>query len=101
MKISSKICWIGNEPLISNKGNNSSSLTSIDLHDEQESASVSIEQSKANWLLTMLVSTSPTYNRPYTFSQLKQDYEQAFDDFEAFWNSYEMDVFREKGLLIL
>jgi hypothetical protein len=37
----------------------------------------------------------------FTYALLKDDFENHFKDFELFWYSDEVDVLREKGLLVL
>ena len=36
-----------------------------------------------------------------TFGQIKEDFEQRFEDFELFWFSKSIEIIKENGLLSL
>ena len=103
VKPTAKIIWIGVEPItetfIKSKKGNSWDMMQLTFHQKTETISVSFEKDKANWLLKTLVVLSVSNKKTSTFSQLKSDFEQQFDDFELFWYSKPLIKLRLSGLL--
>ena len=103
VKPTAKIIWIGVEPItetfIKSKKGNSWDMIQLTFHQKTETISVSFEKDKANWLLKTLVVLSVSNKKTSTFSQLKSDFEQQFDDFELFWYSKPLIKLRLSGLL--
>lgn len=104
-KPSSKIVWLGTEPLVeeitqSEDGELHHGLC-LTFHDKADAFEVLIALAEGEWLLNILEKLSPTQDKPLTFSQLQNDFESHFEDFEGFWESEAMEVLRDNGLLVL
>jgi hypothetical protein len=102
-KPTAKIIWIGGTPITDNftksKKGNSWKMTQLTFHDRTETISIALEKDKADWLLKSLEILSVSNGKATTFSQLKEDFEKQFDDFELFWFSKPLQTLREFGLL--
>lgn len=100
-----KIIWIGSSPITEiytkSKKGNSWEMMQLTFHDKKESASVSVERQKGEWLIDLLIKLSVSNEKMMTFSQIKTDFEMQFDDFELFWYSKPVMAMRRLGLLIL
>lgn len=104
-KPSAKIVWIGGMPsskiISKSKKGNTWQLMQLTFHDKRETMTVAVEKEKGDWLLTILETTSIFKEKKQTFSQIKTDFENNFEDFELFWYSKQMNSVREFGLLVL
>lgn len=104
IKPTAKIIWIGGKPITENftksKKGNSWEMMQLTFHDKREIVAISLEKDKATWLIKTLESITVANEKATTFSQLKSDFEQQFDDFELFWYSKQILTLREFGLLI-
>jgi len=56
---------------------------------------------KGKWFLAKLETLMIQKTTHLTYTQLKEDFEKQFDDFELFWYSKPIDKLREKDLLLL
>ncbi len=105
IKSSAKIVWIGGKPtseiFTKSKKGNSWEMTKLTFHDKTETFDISIEKDKAEWLVETLEKVSVFGDSKFTFSQLKSDFENSFEDFELFWYSKPMATLRTFGLLVL
>ncbi|WP_345093742.1 radical SAM protein [Flavobacterium chungnamense] len=105
IKSSAKIVWIGGKPtseiFTKSKKGNSWEMTKLTFHDKIETFDISIENDKAEWLVETLEKVSVFGDSKFTFSQLKSDFENSFEDFELFWYSKPMATLRTFGLLVL
>lgn len=104
LKSSTKIVWIGQQPLIRSiskikKGQEIAHLE-LTFHDASTQEVISLEEQKANWLLDQLEVMTPQ-DKPLTYGYLKEGFEKEFEAFEPFWYSNELQVLREFGLLVL
>ncbi|MGV3696595.1 B12-binding domain-containing radical SAM protein [Flavobacterium sp.] len=104
VKPSAKIIWIGGKPIsenyIKSKKGNSWEMTKLTFHDKRETFEISLEKEKAAWLEKSLDKLQVFNEKAVTFSQLKADFEDHFDDFELFWYSKPVMTLRQFGLLI-
>ncbi len=104
-KPSSKIFYLSPLPTITNfiKTNKGKEIAFLELtfHTKTEQFSVEIEKEIGEWFLHILKRIS-VYNdtKPFTYSFLKKDFEQHFEDFEAFWFSDFVEDLRGIGLLV-
>ena len=102
-KPNAKMIWMGGEPItetfIKSKKGNSWDMMQLTFHQKTETISVSLEKDKANWFLKTLEVISVSNEKTSTFSQLKTDFEQQFDDFELFWYSKPLIKLRLSRLL--
>ena len=62
---------------------------------------ISLEKEKAIWLVELLEKATVQNDRKLTFSQMKESFEQQFEDFELFWFSKPIEILKENGLLSL
>ncbi|WP_299524840.1 radical SAM protein, partial [uncultured Lutibacter sp.] len=104
-KPSAKIYWLGGTPLISEftkskKGKSQHKLQLI-FHNNSDNFEISLEAEKGEWLLDILNKLSITHGNSITFSELKSDFENHFEDFELFWYSKPIQLLKTNGLLLL
>jgi len=105
IKTSAKIVWLGGEPFTNyfsktNRGK-TRELIQLTFHDKIESFQISFEKEKGEWLVKMLKQISIRENNTLTFSQLKDDFELYFENFELFWYTKPINTLRNFGLLVL
>lgn len=105
IKPSSKIVWLGNDPLIEEYNKTKKGETQyfyqLTFHDNTGSTIIKIERQKGEWLLDSLEQLSTTQEKPTTYRDLQMSYETHFDDFEGFWYSKPIDSLRTCGLLVV
>ncbi len=70
-------------------------------HENSGNFEISLEAEKGEWLLNSLEKLAITEKNSFTFSELKSDFENHFEDFELFWYSKPIHVLRDNGLLVL
>jgi len=104
-KPNAKIVWIGGKPqteiFTKSKKGNSWEMMKLTFHNKTQSYDISVNASEGKWLLETLDKISVFAENKMTFSQLKSDFEQEFDDFELFWFSKPIQVLRSTSLLVL
>ncbi len=104
-KSSSKIVWIGGKPqveaFIKSKKGSSWEMIRLTFHDKRQSFDISLEKEKALWLVEILEKATIQNDRKMTFGQIKESFEQEFEDFELFWFSKSMQTLKDNGLLTL
>jgi hypothetical protein len=100
-----KILWLGGMPLVEEQLKTKRGVTRHQLHmtfhDTRQSFHITLEKETGDWLLHMLELITPHQEKQVTFSQLKTDFENRFEDFELFWFSKPIKVLKEHGLLVL
>jgi len=105
VKPNAKIVWIGGKPqteiFTKSKKGNSWEMMKLTFHNKTQSYDISLNAEEAKWLVKTLEEISFHINNKTTFSQLKSDFEQQFDDFELFWFSKPVQVLRNTSLLVL
>jgi len=105
IKASANIVWLGGEPFTnySSKTNRGKTreLIQLTFHDKIESFQISFEKEKGEWLLKILKQLAVQGNNSLTFSQLKEDFELQFENFELFWYTKPINTLRNFGLLVL
>ncbi|MFM9987596.1 B12-binding domain-containing radical SAM protein [Flavobacterium sp.] len=104
IKPSAKIVWIGGSPLTEiltkSKKGNSWEIMKMIFHDKKETFEIDFEKQKGDWLLRTLESISVHNDKKTTFSILKTDFENNFENFELFWYSKPINTLRNFGLLV-
>ncbi len=104
-KPNAKIVWIGGKPqteiFTKSKKGNSWEMMKLTFHNKTQSYDISLNAKEGKWLVKTLEEISVHTNNKTTFSQLKSDFEQQFDDFELFWFSKPVQVLRNTSLLVL
>lgn len=104
-KPNAKIVWIGGKPQIEiftkSKKGTSWEMMKLTFHNKTQTYDISVNAEEGNWLVNILDKISVYSDNKMTFSQLKSDFEQQFDDFELFWYSKPIKTMRQFGLLTL
>lgn len=104
-KPTSKIVWIGVKPIsesfTKSKKGQSWKMMKLIFHTKMDTIEISLEKEKAIWLIEFLGKISITNSKTLTFSQVKQDFETHFEDFELFWYAKPIKSLRNAGLLVL
>jgi radical SAM superfamily enzyme YgiQ (UPF0313 family) len=104
-KPTAKIIWIGANPALSfytkSKKSQSFEMVKLTFHSKIKTVAISLEKEKGIWLTAVLKKIAIQQATPLTFSQLKNDFENQFEDFELFWYSKSINSLREIGLLVL
>lgn len=104
-KPTAKIIWLGGAPKLNyytkSKKGNTWEMVQLHFHDKIESFEISLEKDKGDWLNNQLERLQITAEEPITFTQLKADFENHFEDFELFWFSKPMNTLKDYGLLSL
>ena len=105
IKPSARIVWIGGKPssesFTKSKKGQSWEMMKLTFHSKIETVETSLEKEKAIWWIELLDKISVTNYKTLTFSQIKQDFETQFDDFELFWFSKPIKTLQNTGLLVL
>ena len=103
VKPSAKIYWIGCRPIVSSfsktKKGKVKQLLLLTFHQNREGFEFSLPEKKGGWLVDVLDEISVFKGGYITYSQLKNNYESHFENFELFWNSNQIQLLRENGLL--
>jgi len=104
-KPSAKIVWLGGEPLAASikktKRGKIIEILHLAFHTNTTFLEISVEKEKGEWLLAMLEQISVQEGKSKTFTQLKENFEQSFENFELFWYSKPIKKLRNYGLLVL
>ena len=105
VKSSAKIIWIGGKPQVEaftkSKKGISWKMMKLTFHDKRQTFDISLEKDKALWLVEFLEKAEIQNDRKMTFGQVKESFEQQFEDFELFWFSKPIEVLKKNGLLSL
>lgn len=106
VKSNAKIVWIGGKPLIEHitksKKGKSWEITQFTFHDKKESFFVQMNREEGTWFVNVLTDISVENAKIKSFQQIKSDYEEkGLENFELFWNSKPLKIFKSFGLLVL
>ncbi len=105
IKSSARILWIGGKPISEtfskSKKGTSWQMQKLTFHDKKQSVEIILEDEKAIWLTLILEQIAVANDKKMTFSDLKINYENQFQDFELFWYSKPINTIRDIGLLVL
>jgi hypothetical protein len=61
---------------------------------------IELEEDKAQWLMKALNENAIENQKKPTIQQLKNQFEENFEDFELFWYSKPMQQLRENGVIL-
>lgn len=104
LKNSSKIIFLTQnviaENRVKNKKKYSGTFTLLTFHLKTNIVKVELEQEKAEWLMAILKENSVNNSKKATIQQLKNDFEENFEDFELFWFSKPMQQLKENGVIL-
>ncbi|MCQ9639152.1 radical SAM protein [Chryseobacterium sp. WG14] len=88
------------ENRVKTKKKYSGTYTLITFHLKTNIVKVELEQEKADWLLNVLHENSIESSKKITAQQLKNQFEENFEDFELFWFSKPMQQLKENGVIL-
>jgi len=104
-KPNAKIVWIRGNPqteiFTKSKKGNSWEMMKLTFHNKTQTYDISLNAEEGKWLVATLEKISIYSENKITFSQLKSDFEEQFDDFELFWYSKPIQTLRNSSLLVL
>lgn len=104
LKINSKVVFLTKnviaENRIKNKKKHSGTYTLLTFHLKTNIVKVELEQEKAEWLMNILEENAIENSKKPTIQQLKNQFEENFDDFELFWFSKPMQQLKENGVIL-
>jgi len=104
LKTNSKVVFLTKnviaENRIKNKKKHSGTYTLLTFHLKTNIVKVELEQEKAEWLMNVLEENSIENSKKSTVQQLKNQFEENFEDFELFWFSKPMQQLKENGVIL-
>ena len=105
LKPTAKIVWLGGTPSIrefskSKKGFKNSFLE-LTFYDKTGTFQIKVDKAKGEWFVNILEDLKPAQKKARSFSDIKNDFETHFEDFELFWFSKPLLTLNDFGLLSL
>ncbi|CAM3174039.1 radical SAM protein [Chryseobacterium flavum] len=104
LKPSSKVVFLAKnviaENRIKNKKKYSGTYTLLTFHLKTNIVKIELEQEKAEWLMKVLEENAIENLKKPTIQQLKNNFEQYFEDFELFWFSKPIQQLKENGVIL-
>ncbi|MGN7707552.1 B12-binding domain-containing radical SAM protein [Chryseobacterium sp. 22543] len=104
LKTNSKVVFLTKnviaENRVKNKKKYSGTYTILTFHLKTNIVKVELEQEKAEWLMNVLEENSIENSKKPTIQQLKNHFEENFEDFELFWFSKPMQQLKENGVIL-
>ncbi|WP_312991947.1 B12-binding domain-containing radical SAM protein [Chryseobacterium flavum] len=104
LKPSSKVVFLAKnviaENRIKNKKKYSGTYTLLTFHLKTNIVKIELEQEKAEWLMKVLEENAIENLKKTTIQQLKNNFEQYFEDFELFWFSKPIQQLKENGVIL-
>ncbi|MBV2166131.1 MAG: radical SAM protein, partial [Kaistella sp.] len=104
IKGNSKIIFLSKNPVaedfVKTKKGNSRKITQLTFHLNTNIVKIELESEKAHWLLKMMKENSIENPKKVTLQQLKNDFEEHFEDFELFWFSKSLKQLKENGIIL-
>jgi len=88
------------ENRIKNKKKYSGAYTLLTFHLKTNIVTVELEQEKAEWLMKILEEHAIENLKKPKVQQLKNNFEENFEDFELFWFSKPMQQLKENGVIL-
>jgi hypothetical protein len=76
-------------------------MIEINIISKINSININVDKDKGEWLIQKLSEIKLSNQKLLTFSNLKSDFENHFEDFELFWYSKPINQLRENKLLLL
>ena len=105
IKPSSRIIWLGNNPVVSTTTKSKKGVTwelmQLVFHDKNDQCEIVLDLQKGEWLLAQFCLWSVHSAANTTIAQVKADFETQFEDFELFWFSKSMFKLKDFGLIML
>ncbi|SHM36700.1 hypothetical protein SAMN05444360_11127 [Chryseobacterium carnipullorum] len=88
------------ENRVKNKKKYSGAYTLLTFHLKTNIVKIDLEQDKAEWLMGVLEENSIENPKKVTAQQLKNQFEENFEDFELFWFSKPMQQLKDNGVIL-
>ncbi len=106
VKPSSKIVWLGNQPIsrnyTKNKKGKQQAMISLQFYTKKENVEINIKENVGKWILEILELITIQSKKTITFEAFKNSYnEKNLGDFEIFGKSFTVAQLRDQGLLII
>jgi len=86
--------------IIKTKKGNSWELKQITFHLKTNIVKIELDKDKADWLIKILEENSIENPKKITLQQLKNQFEEQFEDFELFWFSKPIQQLKENGIIL-
>lgn len=103
-KANSKVFFNGESPLIENftksRKGNSYETSKITFHLATNIVQIEIDKEKADWLLNLFDENLVKNAQIATLQQIKNSYEENFEDFELFWFSKPVQQLKANGVIL-
>lgn len=103
-KANSKIIFMHPEPIkddfIKSKKGYSWEMTSLTFHLNTNILKIELKQKLAAWLTESMLRYSIKNGSQITLHQLKNDFEEQFENFEMFWFSKPVQQLKENGIIL-
>ncbi|MCD9615596.1 B12-binding domain-containing radical SAM protein [Chryseobacterium gleum] len=104
LKTNSKVVFLTKnviaENRVKNKKKYSGTYTLLTFHLKTNIVKIELEQKKAEWLMNVLEENAIENSKKPTVQQLKNNFEENFEDFELFWFSKPMQQLKENGVIL-
>ncbi len=97
-KPSSKIVWLGSAPIVEKVDG---SYIQFTFHLNDVVLELEMESAVADWFISVFPLLLVHREEAVTFSFLKKNFEEIFDDFDSFWNGEVIERLRDSGLVII
>ncbi len=97
-KPSSKIVWLGSDPIVEYINEDYLLLT---FHLKNETLEIEMEREVAEWFVSIFDRLKVNNETPINFTELRKNFEGSFDDFDSFWESQEIELLKNSGLVII
>lgn len=88
------------EDFIKTKKGNSWELTRLTFHLKTNILKIELDKEKASWLIKILNENSIESSKKPSLLQLKNQFEEYFEDFELFWFSKPIQQLKENGIIL-
>lgn len=103
-KANSKLLFLAKNPQKENfsklKKGQIFEYSSLTFHLKTNILKIDLDKEKANWLLKILSENNLENSKKITLQQLKNDFEENFENFELFWFSKPINQLKENGLIL-
>ncbi|MBC7557540.1 MAG: radical SAM protein, partial [Chryseobacterium sp.] len=75
-------------------------FSQLTFHLKTNILKIEVEKEKADWLSKILLENPVENSKKITGQQLKNEYEEKFEDFELFWFSKPIQQLKENGIIL-
>ncbi len=103
-KPDSKIIFLAKNMVVENytktKKQNSWFYSKVTFHLKTNIVTIDIEQEKASWLIRIIETNSLENSHKMTLKQMKERFEEEFENFELFWFSKPIQQLKENGIIL-